>query len=112
VGAKGGRGRMVPVIDLATHVKQLRRDVLQHSLQTNWRHSWQKRKLWTKDWYASSSILARSCLRAVSYPAATPSWYRKNRPSPIENAWNLPGMLSVRLDGGSTNRVLHRSHAY
>jgi hypothetical protein len=49
VGAKGGRGRTVPVIVLATHVRQLRRDVLQHSLHTNCRHSWQKRKLWTKD---------------------------------------------------------------
>lgn len=66
VGAKGGRGLTVPVIDVATHVRQLRRAALQHSLQTNWRHSWQKRKLWTKDWYASSSILARSCRRAVS----------------------------------------------
>jgi len=47
VGAKGGRGRTVPVMDLATQVRQLRREVLQHSLQTNWRHSWQKRKLWT-----------------------------------------------------------------
>jgi hypothetical protein len=50
VGAKGGRGRTAPVIDLATHVRQLRREVLQHSLHTNWRHSWQKRKLWTNDW--------------------------------------------------------------
>ena len=50
VGTKGARGRTVPVIDLATHVRQLRREVLQQSLQTNWRHSWQKRKLWTKDW--------------------------------------------------------------
>jgi hypothetical protein len=50
VGAKGGRGRAVPVIDLATQVRQLRRELLQHSLQTNWRHSWQKLKLWPKDW--------------------------------------------------------------
>jgi hypothetical protein len=50
VGAKGGRGPTVPVIALATQVRQLRREVLQQSLQTNWRHSWQKRKLWTKDW--------------------------------------------------------------
>ena len=28
---------------------QLRREVLQHLLQTNWRHSWQNRKLWTND---------------------------------------------------------------
>jgi hypothetical protein len=49
VGAKGGRGRAAPAMDLATHVRQLRRELLQHSLHTNWRHSWQKRKLWTND---------------------------------------------------------------
>ena len=49
-GANGGRGRTVPVIDLATQVRQLRREALQQSLQTNRRHSWQKRKLLTKDW--------------------------------------------------------------
>ena len=66
LGANGGRGRTAPVMDLATHVRQLRREVLQHSLQTNWRHSWQKRKLWTKDWYAASSILASSWRRDAS----------------------------------------------
>ena len=45
VGVSRGAGLAVPVIDLATQVRQLRRDVLQHSLQTNCRHSWQKRKL-------------------------------------------------------------------
>lgn len=49
VGANGGRGRTAPVIDFSTQLRQARREVLQQSLQTNWRHSWQNRKLWTKD---------------------------------------------------------------
>jgi hypothetical protein len=34
------------------------------------------------------------------------------RPTPIENARSFPARLSFRLDGGSTKRVLQRSHAY
>jgi hypothetical protein len=111
-GAKGGRARDGRAITLSAHVRQLRREALQHSLQTNWRHSWQKRKLWTKAWYASSSILASNWRRALSNPSPTLSCILNARFNPIETAWSLPVTPRLRREGGSTNRVLQRSHEY
>jgi len=49
-GANGGRWRVPVPAALAKQPRQVLRELLQHSEQTNCRHSWQNLKLWTKDW--------------------------------------------------------------
>jgi hypothetical protein len=49
-GANGGRCLVAVPAALAKQPRQVLRELLQHSEQTNCRHSWQNLKLWTNDW--------------------------------------------------------------